>query len=450
MYAIVDIETTGSYAAGNSITEIAICVHDGKEPVAWFESLVKPDHQIPLFITSLTGITNEMVASAPTFEELMPEITALTEGMVFVAHQVHFDYSFIRKAFEFHGESFERNKLCTVRLGRKLLPGLPSYSLGKLCASLDIPHQNAHRAMGDVRATVSLFETLLKADTDNHILSAAKRNSGESILPANLPKEQFIALPEAPGVYYFKDGTGKILYIGKAQSIKKRVRSHFSGNDNDKKSEAFKRHIHEVSFKKTGNELVALLLEDHEIRKYWPQFNKAQKTPRRQFGIYRYEDQNGYYRLAVNKTNAGHGAVQSYGKMSDARNAIGRLVSSHALCPTLCGMGSLCEFCAGDTDSCSARKATPEYNQKVLLAMKDLQQPDSKCAILGMGREEGEQSVILLDGDQYLGFGFVDSASTLSFDELLSHIERQPESTTIRGLLSKHLQSVPKTSLHYF
>lgn len=450
MYAIVDIETTGSHAAGNSITEIAICVHNGIEPVEWFESLVKPDHPIPLYITGLTGITNEMVANAPTFDELMPKIAELTEGKIFVAHQVHFDYSFIRKAFEFRGESFDRSKLCTVRLGRKLLPGLPSYSLGKLCASLDIEHQNAHRAMGDVRATVTLFETLLKADTNNHIVSAAKRNSGESILPANLPKEQFMELPDGPGVYYFKDETGKILYIGKAKSIKKRVRTHFSGKDDDSKSEAFKRHIHEVSYRKTGTELVALLLEDHEIRKYWPQFNKAQKSPRRRFGIYRYEDQHGYYRLAVNKTSAGHAAVQSYGKMSDARNAIGKLITVHNLCPTLCGMGSHCNNCLGEPAACMARKATDEYNNKVMAALADLRSPDSKCAILGLGREEGEQSVILLNGNRYLGFGFVEKSEPLTFDSLLSQIEKQPESTTIQGLLQKYLASAPPANLHYF
>src|SRR5438270_7341611 len=128
MYAIVDIETTGGYAANNDITEIAIVLHDGQSIVQRFESLVKPVRNIPYYIQVLTGITNDMVAEAPSFEELAPEIFPLLQGNIFVAHNVNFDYSFLKHHFSTAGYDLNCVKLCTVRLSKKVFPGLPSYS----------------------------------------------------------------------------------------------------------------------------------------------------------------------------------------------------------------------------------------------------------------------------------------------------------------------------------
>jgi len=451
MYAIVDVETTGSYASGNAITEIAICIHDGERPIEWFESLVRPDRSIPMYITGLTGITNEMVANAPTFAEIAPKIEELTRGKIFVAHHVHFDYTFVKSEFEFIGKAFNRNKLCTVRLSRKLIPGLPSYSLGRLCNHLDIEHTNAHRAMGDVKATVKLFEMLVGLDRQNYIQQVVKRNSGETILPAHLPKEQFEALPEEPGVYYFKDGRGKIIYIGKAANIKQRVRSHFSGNDNSQKIESFKRNIYAVSFRRTGSELVALLLEDSEIRKYWPRFNKAQKSPTRNYGIYRYEDMSGYYRLGVNRAPAANGALQTFGRLTDARNALSVLVEEYELCASLCGMGSFCERCLKDSVKCCADQAPKKYNARVAKAVKQFQLGKKRCALLIPGRKADEKAVVLMDGDHYLGFGYLEGEiNGRSFDEISQCIERHPESTTVRNILSKHLHEAEADGVVYF
>ncbi len=450
MYAIVDVETTGSYAADNAITEIAICVHDGSQPIAWFESLVRPDRPIPMYITGLTGITNDMVADAPTFAEIIPKIEALTEGCIFVAHHAHFDYTFVKKEFELQNKPFSRNKLCTVRLSRKLIPGLPSYSLGRLCNHLNIEHTNAHRAMGDVKATVKLFEMLMGLDRENYINLVAKRNSGETILPANLPRQKFDILPELPGVYYFKDSTGKIIYIGKAANIKQRVRTHFSGDDSSEKSEAFKRQICDIAFRLTGTELVALLLEDSEIRRYWPKFNKAQKTPSRQYGIYRYEDQNGFFRLGINKAPAANGAYRTFSRLSDARNSLSKLADEFELCVALCGLGSFCERCFDEAHSCGSSASPEMYNQRVNEALLKLKEVKKKCAIIGQGREAHERCVVAIDGDRYLGFGFVKADTGFhSFDEVEKHIIRYSESSAIRNILRKHLAGAGKEVIYF-
>lgn len=162
MFAIIDIETTGNSPKFGQITEIAIFQHNGSEITDSFSSLIKPDMDIPLYITRLTGISNDMVKNAPHFYEIARKIVDMTAGRIFVAHNVHFDYKFIKEEFKRLGYDFHRKTLCTVQLSRKLLPGHKSYSLGKLCSEEGIEISDRHRAAGDALATVKLFEILLK------------------------------------------------------------------------------------------------------------------------------------------------------------------------------------------------------------------------------------------------------------------------------------------------
>lgn len=164
MYCIVDVETTGGVKGPTRLTEIAIYRHDGRQIVDTFHSLLNPGQPIPPFISRLTGITDEMVQYEPTFEDVASEVMSITEDAIFVAHNVGFDFNFIRKELNWLGCDYFRRTLCTVRLSRKLFPGLPSYSLGNLCQSLDIPLNDRHRAQGDAAATVRLFEKMLLND----------------------------------------------------------------------------------------------------------------------------------------------------------------------------------------------------------------------------------------------------------------------------------------------
>src|SRR5947209_11418250 len=261
MYAIVDIETTGGYAAANGIIEISIKIFDGNEVTEEFETLINPRQAIPKYIQAFTGITNEMVADAPLFEDVAEKVFTYLQGNVFVAHNVNFDYSFIKSHLDFHGYTFNTKKLCTVRLARQIFPGLPSYSLGNLCNSLEIEIINRHRAGGDAAATVVLFKKLIENDVKGSIITSLNRNSKEQSLPPNVPKVQFEALPATPGVYYFHDQKGKVIYVGKAKNIRNRVNSHFSNNSDSRQKQNFLKHTHSISFRSTGTELMAAILE---------------------------------------------------------------------------------------------------------------------------------------------------------------------------------------------
>ena len=160
-----------------------------------------------------------MVQDAPPFEDVAADIYHLLHGKIFVAHNVNFDFSFIRYHLAAAGYDLQCNKLCTVRLGRKILPGMPSYSLGKLCRHLGIDNESRHRAAGDAEAPRPYFPFCCKT-IPAIIFSGLKQHSKEQVLPPNLPKEDIDNLPYTPGVYYFHDEKGKVIYVGKARNIK--------------------------------------------------------------------------------------------------------------------------------------------------------------------------------------------------------------------------------------
>ena len=277
MYAIVDIETTGGYAAANGITELAIYVFDGEKVIEKFETLINPGQPIPRYIQAFTGITNEMVADAPRFEDVARPIYNLLRENIFIAHNVNFDYSFLKAHLAASGYTLNEKKLCTVRLGRKIFPGFHSYSLGNFCRSLDIEIINRHRAGGDAAATVEIFRKMLQYDREKFIEKSLLRNSKEQCLPPNVPKEDFNRLPGTPGVYYFHNEKGKIIYIGKAKNIRNRVSSHFSNNSESRQKQNFLRHTYSITFQSCATELMACILESSEIKHYWPEFNYSQK-----------------------------------------------------------------------------------------------------------------------------------------------------------------------------
>lgn len=162
MYAVIDIETTGNSYKYGKITEIAVVLYNGIEVTHVFQSLVNPEIDIPYRITRLTGIDNSMVENAPKFYMIARQVIELTAGKIFVAHNVNFDYKFIQEEYQRLGYDFQRKKLCTVQLARRVFPGYPSYSLGNICNALGINIEARHRAAGDALATTKLLGILLK------------------------------------------------------------------------------------------------------------------------------------------------------------------------------------------------------------------------------------------------------------------------------------------------
>jgi DNA polymerase-3 subunit epsilon len=358
-----------------------------------------------------------MVANAPVFEEVAESIHRLLNENIFIAHNVNFDFSFLKSQLQKAGYELASKKLCTVRLSRKIFPGFQSYSLGKLCHSLNIDIQDRHRAGGDAAATVKVFKQLLLHDKENFIEKSLLRNSKEQSLPPNVPKTDFDLLPTTPGVYYFRNQKGKIIYIGKAINIRNRVNSHFSNNSDGRQKQNFIRNIYSISFQTCATELMAQVLESAEIKRHWPEFNYSQKKRDSVFGIYTYEDQNGYLRMVIEKNKINLKPVCTFQYLAEGHTILRKVVDTFNLCPKLCFLQNGTVGCTGIENktckgACIKKERKISYNKRVLKAIAALSKQPS-FAIVDKGLQEEEQSCILVLDGKFYGMGYLPSAIQL-------------------------------------
>ena len=411
MYTVIDIETTGNGYKGQKITEISIFVFDGKKIIDEFTSLVNPEQNIPPFITNLTGITNAMVRYAPKFHEIAKKVEEITRDTIFVAHNVNFDYNIIRDEFKSLGFDFKRKKLCTVRLSRKIIPGLRSYSLGNICIDVNIPINGRHRAKGDAEATTELFRRLIERDDNFIINSFLNPRSRQATLPPLLDKKVVDNLPETFGVYYFKNSAKEIIYVGKANNIKQRVISHFY--DKKKKEREMCLETAHLSYTKTGSELLALLLESSEIKTKFPKFNRSQKNSNAAIGLFSYEDQKGILHLAFNKLKLTPNPIMTFYSISECRAFLESLCSEFELCPKFCHLQTNVKSCfsyhlQNCKGVCNDKEEVINYNNRVLKAIASIGFQAKNLVIKESGRNKNEIGFTLILDGTYKGFGYID------------------------------------------
>lgn len=452
MYTIIDIETTGNGIKGNRITEISIFKYDGHEVIDEFTSLVNPECPIPAFITGLTGIDDDMVRNAPLLEALIPQIVEITKDTIFVAHSVNFDYNVIKNEFKLLGHDFSRKKLCTVRLSRKLLPGYNSYSLGKLTAALGIPLTDRHRARGDAHATVLLFHKLLRAENADSVFKQfLNSNSQEATLPPGLPKEEYLKLPTTAGVYYFKDKKGKIIYVGKAKNIKKRVLGHFY--DKKTKEITLCAETTSLDFEETGNELIALLKESAEIKHHYPKYNSAQKRSIQQYGIFTYEDRNGIIHLAFNKIKMTPNPVAICYSPTEARQYLETLCSTFELCPKYCHLQENVAVCSHYKIKqcigiCSDLEMVENYNQRVIDALQSIKEVEATLVIKTNGRTMDENGFVVIRENNYAGYGFAPTDVAIAqIEDLEMFITPQKNTLETQRIVESYLRKNPESAI---
>lgn len=455
LFAIIDVETTGGGIAGNRITEICIALLKDGEVIDKLTTLVNPEREIPHHITALTGIDNEMVAKAPQFFEVAEKIEEFTKDAIFVAHNVSFDYNVIRGEFRLLGQHYNRKKLCTVRLSRKLIPGLLSYSLGRLCSTINIPHLNRHRAEGDVDATTILFQRLLSLDENFETFNSfLNPRSKQATLPPNIPAEQINEMPEETGIYLFKNQKHQVIYAGKAKNIKKRVLSHFY----DKKTKEYQlgQETHFIDYELTGNELLALLVESEHIRKHYPKFNRAQKFPATTYQIISYVNQRGVIQLALAKTKVLHNSVSTFYNRTEATEKLEEICETFKLCPRFCTLQSNSEKCShyrikNCEGICDGREDVDDYNLKVQAAIQSLEENKSSFAIQGKGRTQGEIAFALVTNGQYKGFGFFDRSEAIcNIEDYEPFLKLQQASYHTHAIIRSHLKINGAKNVVYF
>ena len=450
LYTIIDIETTGNGYKGSKITEISIFVFDGKKVINEFTSLVNPEQNIPPFITNLTGITNAMVRNAPKFYEIAKKVAEITEDTIFVAHNVNFDYNIIQAEFKSLGFDFKRKKLCTVRLSRKIIPDLNSYSLGNICSYENISINGRHRAKGDTEATTELFRRLIERDNNFIINSFLNPKSRQATLPPLLDKEVVDNLPETFGVYYFKNLAKEIIYVGKANNIKQRVISHFY--DKKKKEQTMCLETADISFTKTGSELLALLHESAEIKHIYPKYNRAQRRTSEAVGLFSYEDQKWIIHLAYNRLKLAPNAIMKYYNVSEARNHLEILCKEFDLCPKYCHLQTNVSSCfhyqiKKCKGICCDKESVESYNKRVKEAIKSVGIDAQNLVIKETGRTENEIGFALILDGIYKGFGYVDTNQSEQLKDPQDYqffIEPKKDNRDIQRIIAAYLKKKEK------
>ena len=292
-FCVFDFETTGTSARTDKVIEIGMAQIRKGKIVDTFSTFINPGRPVPYYITNITGIKTEDVQDAPYFDEVFSKIREFIGGSVLVAHNLGFDISFLRnECFSAELEMVSNPAICTLKLARKIFPALPSKSLGNIVKHLKIRHRGVHRGLGDATATgkvlLKMFTTLREDHNIDTIEELISFQSSPSLPPTfNIKKkklaEDLVKVPALPGVYFFKDSKGQIIYIGKAKSLKDRVRNHFMSNAL-RKSKKIVQAASSLEFKTTNSELTALLAEAELIKLHQPRFNTMLKNfPRSYF-----------------------------------------------------------------------------------------------------------------------------------------------------------------------
>jgi DNA polymerase-3 subunit epsilon len=404
VFVLLDCETTGGKASRDRITELALKRFEQGVCVAQFQSLINPETYIPEMITRITGISQTMVADAPRFEALAPQLLPLLEGAVFIAHNARFDYGFLKQAFARAGHSWSAKTLCSVKLSRSLYPQHKRHGLDALIARFGWPVQSRHRAMADVEFIERLLVQIEQDHAPEDIAACVNGLLRRPSLPSHLDESAIDALPNTPGVYRFYTETGRLLYVGKSVNLRARVMSHFTQDHANAKDLEMSGLIHHLDFTPTPSDFGAQLLENTQIKTLSPEFNRRQKKVGRLYQLALNTDAQGY--LSVKIVSADVNDAQTllarfglFRSQKQAQITLDELVKKHQLCQRLAGLESKkagpcfayqLKQCKG---ACCGQESTALYNLRTQLALVAYQHkvwPYAGAILVREGAGEGE------------------------------------------------------------
>jgi len=338
--AFVDLETTGTAAGADRVTEVGIVRIDDGARVSEWSSLVNPECSIPPGIQALTGISNAMVAEAPTFRQIADDVTAHVGGAVFVAHNARFDYGFLKHEFARLGRSFTAKVLCTVKLSRRLYPETGPHNLDAVIARHSLAAADRHRALGDARILWQFVQALYRDKAETEIDAAIGRILKGPSLPPQLPADALDTIPEAPGVYRFYGLNALPLYVGKSVNLRARIAAHFSSDYRSANDLRLSAEITRIEIEETAGELGALLRESQLVKTLLPAYN--QRLRRRAemvaLSVAAEPEAPDYVRSDVIEADALENLYGPFASRRQAREALRAVAAEAALCWTALGL----------------------------------------------------------------------------------------------------------------
>jgi DNA polymerase-3 subunit epsilon len=378
--SFVDIETTGGSHFNSRVLEVGVVRVEQSQVIATYKTLVHPDEDVPGWITGLTGITNEDVSQAPRFAEIAPELAEILEDSVFVAHNVRFDYSFLKMEFDRLGVPFKPLLLCTVKLSRRLYPESTGHKLADLIIRHQLVAPSRHRAYDDAHCLWQFYQLILREFDLDTIETAIRSQFKTPSIPSQLNRAQIDRLPDGPGVYIFENDEGIVLYVGKSVTIKRRVLGHFSSDyerGGEMKLASLVKHIRATE---THGELGALLLESSLIKELQPLYNRMSRQRASVNIMLSGTSPEGYSTVRIeDMTNItsqeGARLLGVYTTAALAKQSLNTLTKNYGLCPKLMGLehaiGACFQFqlhrCLG---ACLGQENVSSYNERFAAAFE--------------------------------------------------------------------------------
>lgn len=394
IYAITDIETTGGNAQTGKITEIAVYLHNGYKIVDAFETLVNPGVPIHPYVTKLTGISNEMVADAPDFQAVAAKLDAFTANAVFVAHNVHFDYGFIREEFRRTGRDFVRKKLCTVQLSRSTFPGLASYSLDKITAELGIVLDGHHRAAADAKATALLFERIVQNHSEQGLFDAHFGIPNLTGITSAYIDEAFLrSIPDEPGVVRFYDAGDTLVYSKRSANVLTTICEKLKQTE-AKGAAEFRDALHRIDYQLTGSQMLAQMLEADDVMTLQPEFNHGRFSLKAHYACV-IELIKEVPHAVIKKRRNGEDAAMVYTSFFEGKDHLAKLAEEWGM--------SLKDVTIGRRPF----PALPLVNEELL--REGISPLRGRLILTDEGRCASERTRIYIENGAVLGYGYYDN-----------------------------------------
>lgn len=373
----VDIETTGGSYRTSRVLEVAAIRFEHSVITRELSTLLNPGVRIPPAITTITGITDDDIMNAPAFEEIADELHEVLDGAVFVAHNVRFDYSFLKNEFALAGLRFNPKLLCTVRLSRALYRLERGHSLAKLIERHTIPVRQRHRALADAQAIMYFTQLAFEQHGAEAFNQAVAHQLKSQYVPPNLDVEQVTSVDNATGVYIFKDEAHRPIYVGKSVSLRKRIISHFQ--DASAKELKIAQSVHSIETIVTGSELAALLLESKLVKELQPLYNRQlRRTTSYAMLIKTLQDSYATITIRSGRPDAASDLSLIYGiypTRTKARQRLEEITRTFELCPKLMGLEKATGACFWYSlgrcrGACIGHESAASYNARFETALQ--------------------------------------------------------------------------------
>lgn len=338
--AFVDIETTGLSVTRDRVIEVGILRVENNSLVSSYQTVLNPEIHISPTIFGMTGITADEIEKAPAFYEVHENIQELLQDCVFVAHNVRFDYGFLRNEFRRLGITFASKHFCTVKLFRALYPSQRRHNLDSVIDMFGLQCERRHRAFDDAKVLFDFYQRIQKELPEEKILSAVKFAMKTPSLPKNISSEIVAGLPESPGVYIFYGADGAPLYVGKSVNVRDRVLSHFSSDHLSSKEMKLSQQVESIEAIPTRGELGALLKESYLVKKLQPIYNRQLRMARKVIVLKKITNDKGYHEVLLETADTIYAAdaeniLAVFKSQRQAKAFLISLVKQYSLCEKL-------------------------------------------------------------------------------------------------------------------